>query len=275
MKELSIEEKAKRYDDAIERAKIQHQYPWVKHSREVAEEIFPELKESEGEEIIKRLQNLVKGAYSKYGVRYRGIDTREEELLTWLEKQGEQKPNYCHHEVDLSECSEEYRKAYYDGWNNCNQQHAQLEAEHKPADKVEPKFKVGDWITNGEYTWKVTDIKPLDYILQSPNGDIVDDTILYVDEHFHLWTIQDAKDGDVLVSGQITILFKKFEEYSDFNFVIAYAGIDVRGELQITDGHWLISNDAKLATKEQRDQLEKAILKAGYKWNKNINKLEK
>ena len=45
----------------------------------------------------------------------------------------EQKPNYCHHEVDLSNCSEEYRKAYYDGWNNCNQQHSQLRAEQKPA----------------------------------------------------------------------------------------------------------------------------------------------
>lgn len=34
-------------------------------------------------------------------------------------KKIEQKPNYCYHEVDLSGCSEEYRKAYYDGWNNC------------------------------------------------------------------------------------------------------------------------------------------------------------
>ena len=48
------------------------------------------------------------------------------------EKQGRQKPNFCHHEVDLSDCSEEYRKAYYDGWNNCNQQHSQLKAEQKP-----------------------------------------------------------------------------------------------------------------------------------------------
>ena len=46
-----------------------------------------------------------------------------------LEKQGEQKPNYCHHEVDLSRCSEEYRKAYYDGWNNCNMQHSQCKSE--------------------------------------------------------------------------------------------------------------------------------------------------
>lgn len=47
-------------------------------------------------------------------------------------KKIEHKSDFCHHEVDFSNCSEEYRKGYYDGWNNCNQQHAQLEAEQKP-----------------------------------------------------------------------------------------------------------------------------------------------
>lgn len=55
-------------------------------------------------------------------------DSEKKEL-----KKIEQKPAFCHHEVDLSGCSEEYRKAYYDGWNNCNQQHSQLKAEQKPA----------------------------------------------------------------------------------------------------------------------------------------------
>lgn len=50
--------------------------------------------------------------------------------------------DWWHHKVDLSDCSEEYRKAYYDGWNNCNQQHSQCNAEQKSADKVEPKFKI-------------------------------------------------------------------------------------------------------------------------------------
>ena len=59
-------------------------------------------------------------------VQYRrGYEDAKKEI----EKQGEQKPNYCHHEVDLSECSEEYRKAYYDGWNNCNMQHSQCKSE--------------------------------------------------------------------------------------------------------------------------------------------------
>ena len=52
------------------------------------------------------------------------------------------KPKFCHHEVDFSGCSEEYRKAYYDGWNNCNQQHAQLEVEQKPAWSEEDEMKL-------------------------------------------------------------------------------------------------------------------------------------
>lgn len=56
-----------------------------------------------------------------------GVNLPPEEakkILAWLEKQ-ESEPNWCHHKVDLSNCSEEYRKAYYDGWNNCNMQHSQ------------------------------------------------------------------------------------------------------------------------------------------------------
>ncbi len=44
------------------------------------------------------------------------------------------KPDYCHHNVNLDGNSEEYRKAYYDGWNNCNQQHAQNESANKSRD---------------------------------------------------------------------------------------------------------------------------------------------
>lgn len=55
-------------------------------------------------------------------------------MLAYLEKQKEQKPNYCHHEVDETGWTEKYRKAYYDGWNNCNMQHEQLKADQKPAE---------------------------------------------------------------------------------------------------------------------------------------------
>ena len=62
--------------------------------------------------------------------RFKDYETTLKDCLAWLGKQGEQKPNYCHHEVDLSNCSDEYRKAYYDGWNNCNIQHSQCKSEN-------------------------------------------------------------------------------------------------------------------------------------------------
>lgn len=79
----------------------------------------------------------------------------------------EQKPNFCHHEVDFSNCSEEYRKAYYDGWNNCNQQHAQLKAEQKSVewseeDEKERKRVVGlleGWLSTFKETCYAEDCK--------------------------------------------------------------------------------------------------------------------
>lgn len=126
----------KLYEDALERAKIKRdEYIRLDGSESYVpqdiEYIFPELKGSEDERIRKELIEFVK---SRGGFK--------QEYIAWLENQREQKPNFCHHEVDLSDCSEEYRKAYYDGWNNCNQQHAQLEAERKPTNN--PKFKAGD-----------------------------------------------------------------------------------------------------------------------------------
>lgn len=62
----------------------------------------------------------------------------KKDVLAWLEKQSEQsvEPKWCHHKVDLSDdCSELYRKAYYDGWNNCNMQHPQCEFESNDKDE--------------------------------------------------------------------------------------------------------------------------------------------
>ena len=145
----------------------------------------------------------------------------------------------------------------------------------KPADKIEPKFKVGDWITNGEYTWNVTDIKPLDYVLQSQNGDVADDAISYVDEEFHLWTIEDAKDGDVLAEHETIVLFKKIEgqnircyctyHYLGFNNTFYVCTLQNK-------------NPYFPATKEQCDLLFKKMREAGYVWwyaeKKELKKIE-
>jgi hypothetical protein len=92
--------------------------------REALETLVPELKESEDERIRKALIDWFSDKH--VADDFRGIAW--ERIVAWLEKQGSE-PNWCHHKVDLSNCSEEYCKAYYDGWNNCNMQHSQCKSE--------------------------------------------------------------------------------------------------------------------------------------------------
>lgn len=54
MKELSIEQKAKRYDEALKEAVIAHKDE-DRHLKATLERIFPELKESEDERIREKL----------------------------------------------------------------------------------------------------------------------------------------------------------------------------------------------------------------------------
>ena len=147
------------------------------------------------------------------------------------------------------------------------------QGEQKPTDNVEPKFKVGEWITNGEYTWKIVDVKPLDYILQSQDGNIVDDTISHVDEQFHSFTIEDAKDGDVVVDksdGTIGI-FQSIGHhpdggsYNDPSYCFLHCRYD-DGYFyaDFENGNTMDSDDAIPATKEQCDTLFAKMKDAGY-----------
>lgn len=168
--------------------------------------------------------------------------------------------------------------------------------EQKPDNKTKPKFKLGDWITDGEYIWKVTDISQLDYILQSQNGDTVNDTISYVDEHFHLWAIQDAKDGGVLCcENGWTCIFKALN--SDISFS-SYCFMDstewfceTGSESHTLEKAFIKAYNENIypatkayngniypATKEQRDLLFQKMKDAGYEWDfevKELNEVKK
>ena len=88
MKELSIEEKAKRYDEAL---KVLHKYDGVNiiFSQSLKEKMFPELKESEDEKIKKSLIRLVKAFYDCNFPTPEGFERKD--ILAWIEKQSEQK----------------------------------------------------------------------------------------------------------------------------------------------------------------------------------------
>ena len=83
MKELSIEGKAKRYDEALDNAKAVYK-TIRKDLKPVIEQIFPELKEDEDEEIRKALIEWFE-EFPEKGI-WRGHIKNH--ILAWLEKQG-------------------------------------------------------------------------------------------------------------------------------------------------------------------------------------------
>lgn len=117
MKELIIEEKAKRYDEAIEIArKIKNGEPInVPDGTLISDVIFPELKETESEKIRKFLIDYFSCIKSTLddGI-WKGF--RIDDIIAYIERQEEQKPiwsEYDEHKVKdiiyyLNEAKEQY-----------------------------------------------------------------------------------------------------------------------------------------------------------------------
>ena len=96
MKKLSLEEKAKAYDEAL---KVLHKYDGanIMFSQSLKEEMFPELKEESGDERIRKA--LIDGftvmkESKNCGKTFSKHNIPVEDILSWLEKQGKQKPKF-------------------------------------------------------------------------------------------------------------------------------------------------------------------------------------
>lgn len=120
-----------------------------------------------------------------------------------LEKQGEQKSTWSKDdELMLKDAIEFIENGWSDRgkshlvyWLKSLKERAQpKQGEQKSVDKVEPRFKVGDFIVNDYCRGKVVELTNDAYLLDTGQG------IPFSCEHnIHLWDItKDAKDGDVL-----------------------------------------------------------------------------
>ena len=145
--------------------------------------------------------------------------------------------------------------------------------EQKSVDKVEPKFKAGDWVIYcNEDVDLITGVEENGYIINKGSGYIP----FVCEGEMRLWTIRDAKDGDVLTDGDLPFIFKKIDAY---NYTYAYCGISLSGNFRIdTDGElgeWTWMLDLKPATKEQRELLFQKMKEAGYEWDAEKKELKK
>ena len=77
----------------------------------------------------------------------------------------------------------------------------------KPADKVEPEIKVGDWVVSGKYIVQISNIQGQYYI----GNDIYGNDLTLRSDRVRFWTIEDAKDGDVLSAHECIVVFKEID----------------------------------------------------------------
>ena len=335
MKELSIEEKAKAYDEAL---KVLHKYDGanIMFSQSLKEEMFPELKESEDDRIRKemifyfqeeipqcsiqehadkmrefiswlkrqevectKLELKAGNSYFCYKSRWERADSEtfkkgliykcnkdgvldnfviknpeqhfieiKDERIAWLEKQGEQpkKHDVCDY-CDQQGCCV----------SPCPMKLVEKHGEKKPADT--PKFKVGDFIANDYCFGKVIALTDDAYLLDTGQS------IPFSCEHnAHLWTIQDAKDGDVLAIewNQDNDVWEKILIFKALNdsCVKGYGSTFKNKNLFFTDQKvpyysetW--TKTLHPATKEQRDLLFQKMHEAGYEWDAKKKELKK
>lgn len=242
MKKLTIEEKAKRYDEAIENGKQILNTPYTAHwntMKEVVEHLLPELKENEDERIRKAILEHIQFCTESIPDR--------DKFIAWLEKQGQ---TFTKKDVDdaylkgvcdtkhefekqgaptklseeeqnkfakgvLTSCAlsfinyldahkyegkmcvsngecEDIENAFHNAiWDKLHRYYCKyiekqsekpqgksaLEAAKeekvdnqncvKPANKIEPKFKVGDKIQYKNYTYTIKDVQEDCYVLDN------------------------------------------------------------------------------------------------------------
>lgn len=227
---MTDKEKANAYDEAVERAK-------KTYGNRIAEEIFPELKESEDE----RIKKAIIGFFESEDDNTTYSLVRKKDIIAWLEKQGK-----------------------------------------KSINKIEPRFKVGDWVVNKfGYSWHIDSIDNKNYQVSDVKGNYNYFPISKQDE-INLWTMQDANDGDIICYRDEISLYKNEIENCNkqdttFGGFVYYCCYD--GKRFITNSFYLLTGQDEIdiypATKEQRDALMKAINNAGYKWDAKKNELKK
>ena len=213
-------------------------------------------------------KELTNGCIStKYGTQLDYIQKHWQENEYYLrEKQGEQKVNY----TTLAETGNGGINALVTREVYAN------DYEEKPVGKVEPKFHEGEWIVQENIgTYKVIEVCESWYEVI----DVEDNhySIAFDKEYMcHLWTIQDAKDGDVLcdITNKNVLIFNEISD--GWVKCLCSVHLDDNCCLNCTE---LYGREEQCsfapATKEQRDLLFQKMKEAGYEWDADKKELKK
>jgi len=258
MKKLSIYEKAQLYDEVIERANSllsdnQLGNAWIY-------KLLPELKENGGEKIKEKLIDTFNFYDPAMNSPYL-LGIHRKDILAWLEKQGEEES------IDTVSLIQQRVDALAD-----------IVEEQKLTDNDEPKFKVGDWcIDNVDGTiFQIVKVLGNIYTYKTNEGKEYSCTHYWLKNNARLWTIQDAKDGDVLVcEGCEYLLFKSFSNTDGIIKLYCWYNRQTNNFHTSTDIKPRKEANIYPATREQRELLFAKIKETGYEWDSEKKELKK
>ena len=293
MKELSTKEKAQRYDEAIKRGLdciIQAQATEMVTRQDILDEIFPELKDIEDEKIRKDLKKLVELCF-----RWDFITIGESTtMLNWIENKGNysiivreikrrkeilsrEKNNSINYKDKLSlggkiEMLEELLVFFNEMQDDQKYDDIITDSENNEDKEFEPKFHKGQWIVKENVgVYKVIEVCECWY-------DVVDDkdqhySISFDDEYMcHLWTIKDAKDGDVLIANGCVVIFEKIDGLNiKCHCYFHYIGFEPSLYIDSLQNQTAF----RPATKEESERLFRIMKEDGYEWSSEQRKLIK
>jgi len=264
----------KKYRDLVEAVKeLQEANPSDEGIQKWVEDNVLELAESKDERIRKALIRFHKSTIDIDGIK-------GENILTWLEKQKEfvsadfddvWKTADCDGlTAPLEKYSKDAIKKMCHAWYDKGIELERKRCLEKQGEKntAKPKFHEGDWIVHNvaNFVFQIVGVGTYGYNVVNREG-YAKTISLSNEENYHLWTIQDAKPGDVLTSkNELSILiFRNLDTSTSFS---SYYNVQRKGELG-----W--SNECFIpATKEQRGLLFQKMKEEGYEWDAEKKELK-
>lgn len=143
-----------------------------------------------------------------------------------------------------------------------------------------PKFKIGDWIVSDDKqrVYQITDISDNSYFYDhSPKYDLIS----VADKSYHLWSINDAKDGDIIKTEYFIFIFKYINHNTGVHYYCHYelddCDVDERFGIAMPDSTIGSTADRGIhfrpAHPQEKHLLLDEIAKSGYRWDEEKKEL--
>ena len=139
---------------------------------------------------------------------------------------------------------------------------------------------IGDWLAPKQHhALKIIGITKDKYVIsENSDGDEIESSeeIDYVDRNYHIWSIDDARNGDILASKNWIFIFRKIEYTKPTKDVHSYCHYNVETDSFEEDHEFVtlpLGVKVQPATAEQYNKFFKKMKESGYEWDDSIKEL--